>query len=80
MDGKSGINTSYKKRPPSNRARMPASQRAKQFAPFDALTGLSERLRQAEEEHRLETEAKGAVHVDLSEAEMNEGQESEEIW
>ena len=30
---------------------MPLSQRAKQFAPFDALTGLSERLRQAEEEH-----------------------------
>ena len=30
---------------------MPLSQRAKQFAPFDALTGLSERLKQAEEEH-----------------------------
>lgn len=30
---------------------MPLSQRAKQFAPFDALTGLGERLKQAEEEH-----------------------------
>jgi hypothetical protein len=30
---------------------MPLSQRAKQFAPFDALTGLTERLKQAEEEH-----------------------------
>ncbi len=43
-----------KKRPGSDRPKMPLGQRAKQFAPFDALTGLSERLRQAEEEHRLE--------------------------
>lgn len=42
----------YKKRPKSERPKMPLSQRAKQFAPFDALTGLSERLKQAEEEHR----------------------------
>ena len=33
---------------------MPLSQRAKQFAPFDALTGLSERLEQAVEEHDRE--------------------------
>ena len=43
-------------RPASNRPKMPRSQRAKQFAPFDALTGLSERLRQAEEEHEREKE------------------------
>jgi len=37
---------------------MPRSQRAKQFAPFDALSGLSEILRQAEEEHVKEQERK----------------------
>lgn len=45
-------------RPESDRPKMPRSQRAKQFAPFDALTGLSERLRQAEEEHAREQEGK----------------------
>ena len=35
-------------------------------APFDALTGLSERLRQAEDEHRREREASGMVHVELT--------------
>ena len=45
-------------RPASTRPRMPRSQRAKQFAPFDALTGLSEKLRQAEEEHAREQERK----------------------
>lgn len=30
---------------------MPLSQRAKQFAPFDALAGLSTVLEQAEAEH-----------------------------
>ena len=40
-----------KKRPESNRPKMPLSQRAKQFAPFDALTGLGERLELAIEEH-----------------------------
>ena len=43
-------------RPETTRPRMPLSQRAKQFAPFDALTGLGERLRQAEEEHAREQE------------------------
>ena len=38
-------------RPVSARPKMPRSQRAKQFAPFDALSGLSERLKLAEEEH-----------------------------
>lgn len=50
----------YRKRPESKRPRMPRSQRAKQFAPFDALSGLGEVLRQAEEEHRRQTED-GAV-------------------
>ncbi|MBR0468166.1 MAG: hypothetical protein IJJ16_00475 [Mogibacterium sp.] len=45
-------------RPATNRPRMPRSQRAKQFAPFDALSGLSEILRQAEEEHAKEQERK----------------------
>ena len=45
-------------RPVSDRPKMPRSQRAKQFAPFDALTGLSERLRQAEAEHAREQERK----------------------
>jgi len=45
-------------RPVSDRPKMPRSQRAKQFAPFDALTGLGERLRQAEEEHAREQERK----------------------
>ena len=45
-------------RPVSNRPKMPRSQRAKQFAPFDALTGLSEKLREAEEQHAREQERK----------------------
>lgn len=52
-----------RQRPASDRPKMPRSQRAKQFAPFDALSGLSERLRQAEEEHRRALEAGGVVHV-----------------
>jgi len=31
--------------------KMPRSQRAKQFAPFQAVQGLDEALRRAEEEH-----------------------------
>ena len=45
-------------RPSSSRPKMPRSQRAKKFAPFDALTGLSERLRQAEAEHERELNGK----------------------
>lgn len=45
-------------RPGSDRPKMPRSQRAKQFAPFDALTGLSEKLREAEEQHAREQERK----------------------
>lgn len=40
-----------KKRPESKRPKMPLSQRAKQFAPFDALAGLGGVLEQAEAEH-----------------------------
>ena len=40
-----------KERPRSQRPKMPLSQRAKQFAPFDALAGLSAVLEQAEAEH-----------------------------
>ena len=50
-------------RPESSRPKMPRSQRAKQFAPFDALTGLSAKLKQAEEEHRRALEDGGLVHV-----------------
>ena len=45
-------------RPESSRPKMPRSQRAKQFAPFDALTGLGERLKLAEEEHERDRERK----------------------
>lgn len=66
MSGKNTGSGTYKKRPASDRPKMPLEQRAKQFAPFDALTGLSERLRQAEDEHRREREASGMVHVELT--------------
>lgn len=46
---------------------MPREQRAKQFAPFDALTGLSVRLAKAVEEHREETEAESLIHVEIEE-------------
>jgi hypothetical protein len=45
-------------RPVSARPKMPRSQRAKQFAPFEALTGLYDRLAQAEAEHERERERK----------------------
>ena len=52
-----------RQRPASSRPKMPREQRAKQFAPFDALSGLGLRLKQAEEEHRRELEAGGPVHI-----------------
>lgn len=52
-----------RQRPESDRPKMPREQRAKQFAPFDALTGLSVRLRQAEEEHSRMLEAGDLVRV-----------------
>lgn len=51
----------YKERPESKRPKMPRSQRAKQFAPFDALSGLGEILKQAEEEHRQQIEARTVI-------------------
>lgn len=51
----------------SLRIPMPRDQRAKQFAPFDALTGLHVRLAKAEEEHRRESEADGLIHVEIEE-------------
>ncbi len=38
-------------KPNVKRSKMPRSQRAKQFAPFDALKGLGEALKKAEKEH-----------------------------
>lgn len=42
---------------------MPIEQRAKQFAPFQAVGGLDEALRRAEEEHRRELENASMMHV-----------------
>ena len=39
------------------RQKMQVSQRAKQFAPFAAITGLEVALRKKEEEHRQQIEA-----------------------
>ena len=50
------------------RTPMPRSQRAKQFAPFDALTGLHARLYREIEEHKEEAESGSLVYID----EMNE--------
>ena len=49
------------------RAKMPRSQRAKQFAPFQAVGGLDEVLKQAEEDHRRELEERNAVHIAFDE-------------
>lgn len=35
------------------RAKMPISQRAKQFMPFDAVSGLREALREKDREHEM---------------------------
>ena len=48
------------------RTKMPVSQRAKQFAPFQAVGGLDEALRRAEEEHRLALE-KECVRIENDE-------------
>lgn len=47
------------------RTPMPRDQRAKQFAPFDALTGLHARLARAVEEHRAEAESESLIHVEI---------------
>ena len=70
----SKANDRCRQRPESSRPKMPRGQRAKQFAPFDALTGLSQKLKQAEEEHRRMLESGGLVHVteeDISQTEVD---------
>ena len=59
----------FKKTNSKLRTPMSREQRAKQFAPFDALTGLHARLAKAVEEHREESEAESLIHVDLEESE-----------
>lgn len=56
-----------RKRPESKRPKMPRIQRAKQFAPFESLTGLGDILKQAEEDHRRAKENAGVIHVELEE-------------
>lgn len=46
------------------RIKMPVSQRAKQFAPFAAITGLDVALRKKEEEHRQKIE-KQTEHIKI---------------
>ena len=67
-----------KKRPESTRPKMPLSQRAKQFAPFDALTGLSERLKLAEEEHERDLARKTVTYNGDGEDGEEGGQEMPE--
>ena len=55
----------FKKTGAVGRTPMPREQRAKQFAPFDALTGLHARLARAVEEHRKESEADELIHVEI---------------
>jgi hypothetical protein len=58
------------------RSKMPREQRAKQFAPFQAVGGLEEALRRAEEEHRRMLETGNVVNVpveDTDNTEENEG-------
>ena len=45
------------------KTKMPREQRAKQFAPFQALGGLDEALKRAEEEHRRMLESQSEVNV-----------------
>ena len=53
------------------RTPMPVSQRAKQFAPFAAITGLDYALRKKEEEHRQQLEAEVKLIINPEE---NEGE------
>lgn len=49
------------------RTKMLREQRAKQFAPFQAVDGLYVALRRAEEEHRKMMEAANIISVPLEE-------------
>lgn len=51
------------------RTPMSREQRAKQFAPFDALTGLHARLAKAIEEHSREADSAGFVYAGDEETE-----------
>lgn len=51
------------------RTKMPREQRAKQFAPFQAVGGLEEALRRAEEEHRKMVEESNVINVPVAEEE-----------
>ena len=59
------------------RSRMPREQRAKQFAPFQAVGGLEEALRRAEEENRRMIESESMVSVPVEEETADEGEPSE---
>ena len=54
------------------RTKMPREQRAKQFAPFQAVGGLEEALRKAEEEHRMEVENGAVERFTAGDAEAEE--------
>lgn len=54
---------------------MPREQRAKQFAPFQAVGGLEEALRRAEEEHRRMLETGNVVNVPVEDTDNTEGNE-----
>lgn len=53
------------------RTKMPLSQRAKQFAPFQAVGGLNDALRKKEEEHRRKLEAEIQLVIDPERAEKD---------
>ena len=61
------MNQDERKRPESSRPKMPREQRAKQFAPFESLTGLGDVLKQAEEDHCRSRENAGMIHAELEE-------------
>lgn len=58
---------------------MPREQRAKQFAPFQAVDGLYVALRRAEEEHQKMMEATSIVSVPLEEEYTDAGEPSSDI-
>ena len=53
------------------RTKMPLSQRAKQFAPFQAVGGLNDALRKKEEEHRRKLEEEIQLVIDPEKAEKD---------
>ena len=57
----------------THRRPMSREQRAKQFAPFDALTGLHARLTKAIEEHKKDAEENTLIHVEAEDSEAGSG-------